>query len=183
MDILGSSEKSKSETNNIPLQNDDEHFRKLGNKKAGDPILVDRSVNDELNVSFTTIANVIKKLKRNKACGIDLIRNEFIKKCSNDMLEDVTNMFNLILDSGVFPINWCLGIIMPFYKNRGSVNDPDNYRGITLLSCLSKLFTSAVNYRITIFWNVFILLGKNKQVAIEHVAMNTCTFSTNDVLM
>ena len=60
----------------------------------------------------------------------------------------------------VIPTNWCLGIIMPLYKNNGSVNDPDNYRGITLLSCLSKLFTSALNNRITIL----ILLGRNKQV-------------------
>ena len=104
-------------------------------------------MNDELNASFTTkeIADVIKKLKNNKACGIDLIRHECIKNCSNDMLEVVTNLFNLILDSSVIPTNWCLGIIMPLYKNKGSVNDPDNYRGtgITLLSCLSKLFTSA----------------------------------------
>ena len=33
-----------------------------------------------------------------------------------------------------------------------------------LLSCLSKLFTSALNNRITFFWNVLILLGRNKQV-------------------
>ena len=122
-------------------------------------------MNDELNTSFTTkeIADVIKKLKNNKACGINLIRNEFIKNCSNDMRDVVTNLFNLILDCGVIPTNWCLGIIMPLYKNKGSVNDPDNYRGITLLSFFSKLFTSALNYRITIFWNVLIQLGKNKQ--------------------
>ena len=71
-------------------------------------------MNDELNASFNTkeIVDVIKKLKNNKACGIDLIRNEFIKNCSNDMLEVVTNLFNLILDSEVIPTNWCLGIIM-----------------------------------------------------------------------
>ena len=160
--ILGSNETSKSATNNIPLQNFGEHFRELDNKQADandstdfDPILIDRSVNDELNASFNTkeIADVIKKLKNNKACGIDLIRNEFIKNCSNDMLEVVTNLFHLILDSGVIPTNWCLAMIMPLYKNKGSVNDPGNYRGITLRSGLTKLFTSALNYIITFFLN------------------------------
>ena len=78
------------------------------------------------------------------------------------MLEVVTNLFNLILACGVIPTNWCLGIIMPLYKNKGSGNDPDNYRGITLLSCLSKLFTSALNYRMKKNLERF-LLEKNEQ--------------------
>ena len=148
-----------------------EHFRELGNKQADantstdfDPILIDRSANDELNVNFTTkeIADVIKTLKNNKACGIDMIRNEFIKNCSKDVIEVITNLFNLILDSGVIPTNWCLGIIIPLYKNKGSVNDPDNYRGITLLSCLSKLFTSALNNIITIFLERFDSIGEEQ---------------------
>ena len=104
-DILGCNEKSKSATNNIPLQNFAEHFRELGNTQEDannstdfDPILIDRSANDELNVNFTTkeIADVIMKYKNNKACGIDMIRNEFIKNCSKDVIEVITNLFNLI---------------------------------------------------------------------------------------
>ena len=91
-----------------------------------------------------------------------MIRNEFIKNCSKDVIEVITNLFNLILDSGVIPTNWCLGIIIPLYKNKGSVNDPDNYRGITLLSCLSKLFTSALNNRITIFLERFDSIGEEQ---------------------
>ena len=78
------------------------------------------------------------------------------------MLEVVTNLFNLILACGLIPTNWCLGIIMPLYKNKGSDNDPDNYRGITLLSWLSKLFTSALNYRITIFLERFDFIGEEQ---------------------
>ena len=38
---------------------------------------------------------------------------------------------------------------MPLYKDKGSLNDPDNYRGITLLSCVGKLFTAVLNDRVT----------------------------------
>ena len=51
---------------------------------------------------------------------------------------------------------------MPLYKNKGSVNDPDNYRGNTLFSCLSKLLTSALNYRITIFLERFDSVGEEQ---------------------
>ena len=40
---------------------------------------------------------------------------------------------------------------MPIYKNKGSANDPNNYRGIFLLSCLGKLFTGCINNRLTDF--------------------------------
>ena len=57
-------------------------------------------------------------------------------------------MFNAILDSGEIPNDWLLGKIIPIFKNNGSLNDPANYRGITLLSCLGKLFTSIINNRL-----------------------------------
>ena len=42
------------------------------------------------------------------------------------------------------PTQWCTGIILPLYKNIGLHDDPNNYRGITLLSCLGKLFTNII---------------------------------------
>ena len=59
-------------------------------------------------------------------------------------------MFNVILDSGIFPDQWREGIIIPLHK-KGDKNDANNYRGITLLSCLSKIFTSILNSIIVSF--------------------------------
>ena len=55
--------------------------------------------------------------------------------------------FNVILDSGKFPSKWKEGIVIPIHKN-GSQVDPNNYRGITLSSCLGKLFCHVLNNRI-----------------------------------
>ena len=57
-------------------------------------------------------------------------------------------MFNKILDGGVVPLEWTIGVIVPIYKNKGDVQDTNNYRGITLLSCMGKLFTSILNERL-----------------------------------
>ena len=40
---------------------------------------------------------------------------------------------------------------MSLYKNKGPIDDPDNCRGITLLSCVGKLFAAVLNERFTMF--------------------------------
>ena len=49
---------------------------------------------------------------------------------------------------GIIPDAWSFGTIKPFYKNKGDPKLPENYRPITILSCLGKLFTSIINNRL-----------------------------------
>ena len=56
-------------------------------------------------------------------------------------------LFNGMLTSGHFPDGWCNAIIHPIHK-KGSWTDQGNYRGISLLSSVSKVFTKLVtDYR------------------------------------
>ena len=57
----------------------------------------------------------------------------------------VSPLFNAVLDSGCFPDVWSEGIVSPLFKK----GDVANYRAITLLSSLSKLFTIVINKRIS----------------------------------
>ena len=54
----------------------------------------------------------------------------------------------MILDHGVIPVAWTVGVINPIYKNKGDPTRPENYRPITLLSCMGKLFTCVINNRL-----------------------------------
>ena len=60
--------------------------------------------------------------------------------------------FNIVPQTGKIPRAWSIGYISPIYKGKGEENDPDNYRGITVLSCFGKLFTSVINDRIHSFF-------------------------------
>ena len=111
------------------------------------------SITEDINMDFSTeeVKKIISKLKNGKACGLDHIRNEFLKNSPDYVVKVFVDMFNIILKTGLIPQDWCIGAILPLYKNKGDKNNPDNYRGITLLSCLGKLFTSLLNHRLTLY--------------------------------
>ena len=53
------------------------------------------------------------------------------------------------MSSGIIPTGWALGQLTPILKNKGDRKKATNYKEITILSCLSKLFTSVLNDRLT----------------------------------
>ena len=102
-------------------------------------------------ISESEISETITKLKNNKAPGSDGILNEYLKNSSPLLIPIYFKLFNIILDTGILPDSWTLGIIKPIYKHKGNQQDPDNYRAITLISCIGKLFTAIINNRLNIF--------------------------------
>ena len=71
-------------------------------------------------------------------------------------------LFNLVLNTGYTPEKLSLGIIQPIYKNKGDPNNPDSYRGITLVSCLGKVYTAILNERLNSFSDAIELITKSQ---------------------
>jgi exonuclease III len=104
---------------------------------------------DELDKDFDAneILNEISRLKRDKSPGADGLLNEMFINCADILHPMLLKLFNAILKSGYFPESWSSGIIIPVFK-KGDVSDVNNYRGITLVSHVAKLFTSILNRRL-----------------------------------
>ena len=60
------------------------------------------------------------------------------------------------------PDIWLVGNIKPIYKNKGNLLDPKNFRPITILSCLGKLFTAILNERLCRFSEEALLMNENQ---------------------
>ena len=155
---------SPNQVNSIPPKKWVEHFSSLFNVKENDKnklegsnkILADNKHNAILDSPFTIeeISKGIRELKLRKASGNDSISNEMIIAGAPTILPFLVSFFNEILKSH-YPENWCKGIITPIHK-QGEIDNPDNYRGITINSCLSKLFnhkTILLTKRLTTFTN------------------------------
>ena len=60
------------------------------------------------------------------------------------------------------PDVWLVGNIKLIYKNKGNPLDPKNFRPITILSCLGKLFTAILNERLCHFSEEALLMNENQ---------------------
>ncbi|CAL4166545.1 unnamed protein product, partial [Meganyctiphanes norvegica] len=108
------------------------------------------------------INNLANKLKCNKANGIDNVINEFIRFSPIEVRFALVSLFNIILNSGIVPEDWCISLIRPLYKNKGSKEDANNYMGISLISCIGKLFTALINKRLADYVNNNKILGQEQ---------------------
>ena len=90
-------------------------------------------------------------MKNGKAAGDDKIPNEYIKSTKDIFLPVYEKLFNIVFDLGILPDAWLEGTIRPIYKNKGDSTLAQNYRPITILSCVGKLFTAVLNNRLTDF--------------------------------
>ena len=110
--------------------------------------LLDRVINDE------EIIKASKRLKNGKSIGNNVICNEIIKCLVHTKFIDVIRMlFNAILTRTYFPSSWKVNYIIPIFKSNDSF-DPNNYRGISVSSCLGKLFTLVINERLIRFLDI-----------------------------
>lgn len=121
-----------------------------------DDNLVDNGANEtaecifeELDRPFTEneLENCVRMLKRNKSPGIDNVLNEYIIESKAVLLPILCKLFNVILCTGYFPEIWVRSVIVPLFK-KGAVDEPGNYRGISLVSHMGKLFTSTINRKL-----------------------------------
>ena len=82
---------------------------------------------------------------------------------------------NIILDKCIIPESWRKGILVPILKTKGPKSYPNSYRGVTLNSCISKMFSVILNNRLPKCSDEFELIT-NAQVGFSK------GFSTNDYI-
>ncbi|KAI8425563.1 hypothetical protein MSG28_011388 [Choristoneura fumiferana] len=94
------------------------------------------------------ILEKIKKLKNEKSPGQDNIPNEAIKIGQKILIDPITTLFNKILETQKIPKSWGESQIILLYK-KGDPSDINNYRPISLLPTLYKLFSMCLEKRIS----------------------------------
>ena len=117
---------------------------------------------EEINKPFKLI-ELLRALQNTKgnSTGPDNISYKMIKHFSNKTLISLLEIYNKTYISQKFPGEWKRALIIPIVKKNKSQNLLENYRPITLINCLSKLFEKMINCRIRYFIEKNQLFPKN----------------------
>ncbi|XP_071123898.1 uncharacterized protein [Mytilus edulis] len=162
-----------------------DHFKNLNalDEQDYNDIVLPNNITDyniELNRDITEdeVLYAVKSLKNNKACGGDLILNEFLKYGTVKLMPVFVRIFNIVFHSGIIPDSWSEGYICPIFKNKGNPNDVDNYRGITILSCYAESaeeLQASLNamYLYCQTWKIQVNISKTKVVIFSRSRLNT----------
>ena len=102
------------------------------------------------NISVTTkmVKNVITNLDLSKASGTDCIPVVVLKNCEPELSDILAELFNKCLKESCFPDCWKVSLLVPVFKNVGERSTAKNYRPVSFLSLVSKVFEKLVNNRI-----------------------------------
>ena len=103
--------------------------------------LLDDDPNTTTAISVELVDSCVRKLKLGKASGPDGLSAEHIVKAHPVIIIHLCLLYRSMIKHCIVPDDFGKGIIVPLIKdNLGNPNDVNNYRGITLIPVISKLF-------------------------------------------
>ena len=98
-------------------------------------------------IEVQEIRDAFAKVKTGKSFGIDNISSYFLKLALPFIENSLAFMFNTSIETSMFPDSWKIARVTPIYKN-GDKADKSNYRPISVLPVISRLFEKLVTNQV-----------------------------------
>ena len=91
-------------------------------------------------ISYLDVENMINELENSIGSGITGISPKVFKQLNKKICPIITNLFNDCIKACSIPTEWKTAVVTPLYKQSGNIEDVNNYRGISVLPPIAKIF-------------------------------------------
>ena len=121
-----------------------------GQQDSSEPINDDHSniVNDlDLEITSEEILNVVKALTTQKSPGLDGLISEIFRSSLDIIYPLLVKIFNVFFSSGCIRNHGPRESLLPYIKIEG-FDEVNNYRGITLINIMSKIYSHILQSRL-----------------------------------
>ena len=118
-----------------------DHFKNILQDEKEKIHTMNKSAIGDLDYKITTeeLHTASKILKNGKSPGMDNVLNEMTRPFITTYPDVILKLFNNILHTNSISPEWLISLINTIYK-KGVKDDPNNYRGISVMSNIGKLF-------------------------------------------
>ena len=113
----------------------------------------------EKEFSAVEVSSIVNALGNGKAAGHDFTINEALKEAPEAFIALLTKLFNMVKSRGRIPRSWSRGQVVLIHK-KGPVSDINNYRPLTVLTCMCATYSKVLNARLTEVVEKHKLLGE-----------------------
>ena len=108
-------------------------------------------------INVQEVVTLVKGIDGRKATGLDNIPCKLLKIAADVVAPSLTCIFNQSLLTGIYPSDWKLAKVTPIFKN-GSKSDLNNYRPISVIPAVAKIFGKIIYDQLYNYLNVNDLL-------------------------
>lgn len=112
-------------------------------------------------VTEPEIINIIKSLNSNAAAGYDEISSKVVKNSAKELAPILVQLINECFRTGSFPDLLKIARVLPIFKE-GNSNDPGNYRPISILPILSKIYEMVIRNRMMLYLEKINFINKDQ---------------------
>ena len=122
-------------------------------------VSLDINFNESLtndDVRFEQLGPAVFSQNNNKTPGKNNVTREIIKASYYLISSVLLNLYNRMFETGDYPSSWGHSIIFPIFskkkkkkKKKKDANNAQNYRGISLINILAKIYSQLLLIRLT----------------------------------
>ena len=127
-------------------------------------------------ISVEEIVTTASKCLKDGKAASDGWTKKMITNLPLTILYAIQIIFNSILSARIYPTSWRITLVNEIFKNKGVTEEAVNYRGISLVALLSKLFDFIMNNRFTSWFKPHDAQTayQRKRASIDHVFLLRC---------
>ena len=133
-------------------------------------------------ITTSQVVAFIRKLDPGKSTGLDGIGPRVIKMACDIIAPSITDLINKSIITGRFPNQLKQAKVYPIFKN-GAKDDPSNYRPISILPTISKIFEKHINNHLMRFLNKYKLIHECQSGFRQKHSCNTALIKLIDQWM
>ena len=122
-------------------------------------------------ITENEIVVIINNFKSKNSSGKDGISNKLLKSIKGEVSKPLTIIINQCLETGIFPDALKIAKVKPLYK-KGDSCCFNNYRPISLLPTISKIFERVMFSQLYSYFNINNLLSEQQYVLDHSIQRN-----------